>query len=72
MAVYLDFNSSTPVDERVLERMIEVYRSHFGNADSRTHVFGADAKEIVSAAPRAWGRLSSSGAKTTGVLPSSR
>ena len=48
MAVYLDYNASSPVDERVLKRMIEVYRLHFGNADSRTHVFGTDAKEIVS------------------------
>lgn len=50
MAVYLDYNASTPIDEKVLERMIEVYRSHYGNADSRTHVFGTDAKEIVSSA----------------------
>ena len=50
MAVYLDYNASTPIDEKVLERMIEVYRSHSGNADSRTHIFGADAKEIVSSA----------------------
>lgn len=49
MAVYLDYNASTPIDERVLQRMIEVYRLHYGNADSRTHVFGTDAKEIVSA-----------------------
>ena len=49
MAIYLDYNASAPIDERVLERMIEVYRSHYGNADSRTHIFGADAKEIVSA-----------------------
>lgn len=48
MAVYLDFNASTPVDPRVLDRMVEVYRSHFGNADSRTHVFGTQAKELVN------------------------
>ena len=48
MAVYLDYNASSPVDERVLERMIEVYRSHYGNADSRTHIFGTEAKEIVT------------------------
>ena len=47
MAVYLDYNASSPIDERVLERMVEVYRLHYGNADSRTHVFGTDAKEIV-------------------------
>lgn len=49
MPVYLDFNASSPVDERILERMIEIYRSHYGNADSRTHIFGTQAKEIVSA-----------------------
>ena len=48
MAVYLDYNASSPIDERVLERMIEVYRSHYGNADSRTHIFGTEAKEIVT------------------------
>ena len=48
MAVYLDYNASAPIDERVLERMVEVYRSHYGNADSRTHIFGTDAKEIVA------------------------
>lgn len=50
MAVYLDYNASAPIDERVLERMIDVYRSHYGNADSRTHIFGTEAKEIVSSA----------------------
>lgn len=48
MAVYLDYNASSPINERVLACMIEIYRSHYGNADSRTHVFGADAKEIVA------------------------
>ena len=52
MPVYLDFNASTPLDERVLAHMIEVYRHHFGNADSRTHVFGTSAKEILSEARR--------------------
>jgi len=48
MAVYLDFNASAPIDMRVLERMIDIYNNHSGNADSRTHVYGTDAKEIVS------------------------
>ena len=48
MAVYLDYNASAPVDPRVLDRMVEVYQSHYGNADSRTHTFGKDAKEIVA------------------------
>ena len=48
MAVYLDFNASAPIDMRVLERMIDIYKNHSGNADSRTHVYGTDAKEIVA------------------------
>ena len=47
MPVYLDYNASAPVDPRVLDCMIDVYRNHFGNADSRTHSYGLDAKEIV-------------------------
>ncbi len=47
MGFYLDYNASTPVDERVLETMIDVYRNHYGNADSRTHQFGSDAKNLV-------------------------
>lgn len=49
MAVYLDFNASSPIDEQVLARMIDVYRSHIGNADSRTHIFGTEAKKLVDA-----------------------
>lgn len=48
MAIYLDYNASAPIEPRVLEWMIDVYRSHYGNADSRTHSFGTDAKEIVA------------------------
>lgn len=47
MSVYLDFNSSAPIDERVLEYMISVYRNSYGNADSRTHDFGESARKIV-------------------------
>lgn len=47
MSVYLDFNSSAPIDERVLEYMIGVYRNSYGNADSRTHDFGDSARRIV-------------------------
>ena len=50
MSVYLDYNASAPIDERVLDCMIDVYRNHFGNADSRTHVFGEDARNLVEIA----------------------
>lgn len=52
MPVYLDYNASAPIDPRVLDHMVEIYKMHYGNADSRTHVFGTDAKEIVANARR--------------------
>jgi len=50
MAVYLDFNASAPIDLRVLDQMVDIYKNHSGNADSRTHIYGTDAKEIVVSA----------------------
>lgn len=50
MGVYLDFNSSAPIDERVLEIMVEVYKNSYGNADSRTHDYGENARKIVERA----------------------
>ena len=50
MSVYLDYNASTPVDPRVLDVMIDVYKNHYGNADSRTHSYGDDARSIVETA----------------------
>lgn len=50
MSVYLDFNASSPIDERVLDYMIDVYRHSYGNADSRTHDFGNQARTIVEEA----------------------
>ena len=48
IAIYLDYCASTPLDPRVLDVMIDVYRNNPGNADSRTHIFGTKAKEVVS------------------------
>lgn len=47
MGIYLDYNASAPIDERVLEVMIDVYKNVYGNADSRTHDYGDSAREIV-------------------------
>ena len=47
MGVYLDYTASAPIDERVLEYMINVYRNNIGNADSRTHDYGNSARKIV-------------------------
>ena len=48
MPIYLDYNASSPIDPRVLNYMVDVYKHSYGNADSRTHYFGTKAKEIVS------------------------
>lgn len=47
MAVYLDYCASAPIDDRVLQTMIDVYHNVPGNADSRTHIYGTKAKELV-------------------------
>lgn len=44
--IYLDYNSTTPVDPRVLNRMDEAYRDCFGNPSS-THMTGASARDLV-------------------------
>lgn len=48
MAMYLDYCASTPIDPRVLEVMVDIYQNKPGNADSRTHIFGQRAKEVVN------------------------
>ena len=57
MSLYLDYNASAPIDERVLETMIDVYRNHTGNADSRTHIHGDDTRGIVEYSRRQVGDL---------------
>jgi cysteine desulfurase len=48
--VYLDYNSTTPVDQRVLETMLPYFTEKFGNASSHTHQYGWTAKEAVKIA----------------------
>ena len=50
MGIYLDYNASTPIDERVLDVMVDVYRNTYGNADSRTHEYGDHARLLVETA----------------------
>ncbi len=53
MGIYLDYNASAPIDNRVLEMMIDIYKNVYGNAESRTHVYGDNARKIVETA-RFW------------------
>ena len=48
--VYMDNNATTPVDPRVVEALLPYFSTHFGNASSRSHAFGAKAAEAAEKA----------------------
>jgi cysteine desulfurase len=48
--VYLDYQSTTPCDQRVVEAIIPYFSEKFGNPHSRNHVYGWNAEEAVERA----------------------
>ena len=50
--IYMDYSATTPVDERVAEKMMAYLtrQGHFGNPASRSHEFGWKAEEAVELA----------------------
>lgn len=61
--VYLDHHATTPVDARVLEAMLPFFTEKFGNAASKQHRFGWDARDAVERARKHVATLIGAGSK---------
>lgn len=48
--IYLDYQSTTPMDPRVISVMIDCMKNDFGNPHSRTHSLGWKAEELTEIA----------------------
>jgi cysteine desulfurase len=57
LPIYLDYSATTPVDPRVVDKMIPYLREHFGNPASRSHAYGWEAEKAVEEAREQVARL---------------
>lgn len=46
-SIYLDMQATTPIDPRVVDKMMPYYLEQFGNSHSRTHLYGWETEEAV-------------------------
>ena len=47
LPIYMDYSATTPVDPRVVDKMVPYLREQFGNPSS-SHVFGQTAHEFMN------------------------
>ncbi len=75
LPVYLDYAATTPVDPRVVDKMVPYLREHFGNPASRSHSYGWEAERAVEGAREQVARLVNADAReiiwTSGATESS-
>src|ERR1700676_4494146 len=50
LPIYMDYSATTPVDPRVVDKMIPYLREQFGNPASRSHQYGWDGGRAVQEA----------------------
>jgi cysteine desulfurase len=63
MPIFMDYQSTTPLDPRVLEVMLPYFTEKFGNPHSRSHAFGWEAEEACELARAQVARLINADAK---------
>ena len=56
MEVYADYAATTPVKQEVIDAMMEIYQSHFGNPSS-IHSIGRDARKYLDQSRRTVAQL---------------
>ena len=67
--VYMDYQSTTPMDPRVFEAMTPYFTEKFGNPHSRSHAYGWEAEEATEIAREEIAKLIGTTAKRLFSLP---